>query len=140
MPRAGYDAERAFLNGPFFIRLKDCASITDESRLTRFPASRGPRSQDPGIVLVAPHRSRGEGPMTLDQLLILPCVGLIAGFLASRLVTGHGYGVVGDIVVGILGAVLGWLVLGGWLTDHVLTPLGLPTGSIVGQVIGAFSC
>jgi uncharacterized membrane protein YeaQ/YmgE (transglycosylase-associated protein family) len=76
--------------------------------------------------------------MTLEQLLILAFVGLVAGFLASRLVTGHGYGVVGDIVVGILGAILGWLVLGGWLTDHVLTPLGLPTGSIVGQIIVAF--
>ena len=76
--------------------------------------------------------------MTLEQLLVLALVGLVAGFLASRLVTGHGYGVVGDIVVGILGAVIGWFVLGGFITDHVLVPLGLPTGSIVGQIIVAF--
>jgi len=37
-------------------------------------------------------------------------VGLIAGFLASVVMRGGGYGVVGDIIVGIIGA-----FLGGWL-------------------------
>ena len=31
-------------------------------------------------------------------------VGLIAGFLASRVMRGGGYGLVGDIIVGIVGA------------------------------------
>jgi uncharacterized membrane protein YeaQ/YmgE (transglycosylase-associated protein family) len=35
---------------------------------------------------------------------------LIAGALAGRVVSGHGYGVLGDIVVGGLGA-----LLGGWM-------------------------
>ena len=34
-------------------------------------------------------------------------LGLIAGWLASVLVKGSGYGVVGDIVLGILGALVG---------------------------------
>ncbi len=36
-------------------------------------------------------------------------IGLIAGALAGRVVSGHGYGVVGDIVVGVVGA-----LVGGW--------------------------
>ena len=31
-------------------------------------------------------------------------IGLIAGALAGRVVSGHGYGVAGDIVVGVIGA------------------------------------
>jgi uncharacterized membrane protein YeaQ/YmgE (transglycosylase-associated protein family) len=34
-------------------------------------------------------------------------IGLIAGWLAGQLMKGGGYGVVGDIIVGIVGAVLG---------------------------------
>jgi uncharacterized membrane protein YeaQ/YmgE (transglycosylase-associated protein family) len=34
-------------------------------------------------------------------------IGLIAGWLAGQLMKGGGYGVVGDIVVGIVGALLG---------------------------------
>jgi uncharacterized membrane protein YeaQ/YmgE (transglycosylase-associated protein family) len=34
-------------------------------------------------------------------------VGLIAGFLASRVMRGGGYGLIGDIVVGVIGALIG---------------------------------
>jgi len=40
-------------------------------------------------------------------ILIWCLVGLVAGFLASRVALGHGLGLFGDIVVGILGAFLG---------------------------------
>ena len=39
-------------------------------------------------------------------------VGLIAGWLAGKLTKGGGFGVVGDIVVGILGALLGGFLFG----------------------------
>ena len=39
-------------------------------------------------------------------------VGLIAGWLAGALVKGGGFGVIGDIVVGVLGAVLGGFLFG----------------------------
>lgn len=76
--------------------------------------------------------------MTLDHLLLILLVGLVAGFLATHLVAGHGYGLVGDIVVGIIGALLGFLVLGAFLATYVLVPLGIPATSILGQVIVAF--
>jgi uncharacterized membrane protein YeaQ/YmgE (transglycosylase-associated protein family) len=38
-------------------------------------------------------------------------IGLIAGALAGRVVSGHGYGVLGDIVVGVVGAFAGcWII------------------------------
>jgi uncharacterized membrane protein YeaQ/YmgE (transglycosylase-associated protein family) len=72
--------------------------------------------------------------MTLDQLLLILLVGLVAGFLATHLIAGHGYGLLGDIVVGVLGALLGNVLLGNFLALHVLTPLGIAAGSVLGQV------
>src|SRR5215470_4478980 len=80
----------------------------------------------------------GERAMTLDQLLLLMLVGLVAGFLASHLVAGHGYGLVGDIIVGILGALIGFLLIGDWLAVHVLAPLGIASASVLGQILIAF--
>jgi uncharacterized membrane protein YeaQ/YmgE (transglycosylase-associated protein family) len=76
--------------------------------------------------------------MTLEQLLVIAFVGLVAGYLASRVVTGHGYGVAGDIIVGVIGALIGAYVLGQFITDHVLVPLGIGAGSLVAQIIVAF--
>ncbi len=39
-------------------------------------------------------------------------VGLIAGWLAGKLMRGSGFGVIGDIIIGILGAFLGSWVFG----------------------------
>ena len=60
-------------------------------------------------------------------------VGLIAGWLAGVIMKGGGYGVVGDIVVGILGA-----LLGGWLFSKMgVSAGGGLVGSIVVALIGA---
>jgi uncharacterized membrane protein YeaQ/YmgE (transglycosylase-associated protein family) len=42
-------------------------------------------------------------------------VGLIAGWLAGIVVRGSGYGLIGDLIVGIVGA-----LLGGWIAENVL--------------------
>jgi uncharacterized membrane protein YeaQ/YmgE (transglycosylase-associated protein family) len=47
-------------------------------------------------------------------------IGAIAGWLAGMLVKGGGFGLIGDIIVGIVGA-----VIGGWLAGM----LGLHIGS-----------
>ena len=44
-------------------------------------------------------------------LLAWLIVGLIAGFLASTLMRGGGYGLIGDIVIGIVGAFVGGLLV-----------------------------
>jgi uncharacterized membrane protein YeaQ/YmgE (transglycosylase-associated protein family) len=50
--------------------------------------------------------------VTLDpgSILIWALIGLVAGFLASKVMTGHGKGIVMDIVVGIIGAIAGGLL------------------------------
>jgi uncharacterized membrane protein YeaQ/YmgE (transglycosylase-associated protein family) len=48
----------------------------------------------------------------LDTLIVILLVGLVAGFLASHLVAGHGYGLIGDIAAGVVGAILGTWLLG----------------------------
>ena len=60
-------------------------------------------------------------------------VGLIAGWLAGLIIKGGGYGVVGDIIVGIVGA-----LIGGWLfsTMGVSTGGGL-LGAIIVALVGA---
>ncbi|HVB78028.1 MAG TPA: GlsB/YeaQ/YmgE family stress response membrane protein [Candidatus Nitrosotalea sp.] len=45
--------------------------------------------------------------INLQYILIWALVGLVAGLLASRVMLGHGMGLIADIVVGILGAVIG---------------------------------
>jgi uncharacterized membrane protein YeaQ/YmgE (transglycosylase-associated protein family) len=45
-------------------------------------------------------------------VLIWLIVGLVAGWLAGQAMKGGGYGLVGDIVVGIIGAFLGGLLFG----------------------------
>lgn len=69
--------------------------------------------------------------MTILVWLIL---GLIAGWLASVLMGAGGYGLIGDIVVGILGA-----VAGGWLATRFLglDVTGLNLTSIAIAVGGA---
>ncbi len=42
--------------------------------------------------------------LDLDTILIWALVGLVAGFLASHIALGHGLGLLGDIIVGIIGA------------------------------------
>ena len=70
--------------------------------------------------------------MTLESAVVFIVVGLVAGFLASRVVFGRGRGWLMDIVIGILGA-----ILGGWLAGvlHVSINIG---PSILNQIIVAF--
>jgi uncharacterized membrane protein YeaQ/YmgE (transglycosylase-associated protein family) len=47
----------------------------------------------------------------MDLLWIL-IIGLIAGWLAGKIMKGSGYGVIGDLVIGIVGAFIGGEVFG----------------------------
>jgi len=67
--------------------------------------------------------------LSLSTVLWWLIIGLIAGFLASRVMRGGGYGLVGDIVVGIIGA-----FIGGWLAGL----LGLGANGLIGSIIIAF--
>jgi uncharacterized membrane protein YeaQ/YmgE (transglycosylase-associated protein family) len=54
--------------------------------------------------------NRGEFSMQGEGILVTLFVGLVAGWLAGKVVRGTGFGIIGDILVGIAGAfVAGWL-------------------------------
>ncbi len=46
------------------------------------------------------------------DLLWFLIVGLIAGWLAGKIMKGSGYGILGDLVVGIIGAMIGGEIFG----------------------------
>ena len=50
-----------------------------------------------------------------DNILLWVLVGLVAGFLASHVALGHGLGLFWDVVVGVIGALIGGIVLAGML-------------------------
>ena len=58
-------------------------------------------------------------------------VGLVAGVLASLVMGGTGYGLIGDIIIGIVGA-----FVGGWLFS--LLGVTSPFGGIAGVIFVAF--
>jgi len=60
-------------------------------------------------------------------------VGLIAGFLAGRVMRGGGYGLVGDIIVGVVGG-----LIGGWLAESVLHIGKAVNGINVESILVAF--
>jgi len=71
--------------------------------------------------------------MDINGLIVLIVIGLIAGFLAGKIMKGSGFGVIGDILIGIVGAVIGgwlWGVLRlpgigpWWLTDIIIATVG----------------
>ena len=64
----------------------------------------------------------------ITNLIWWAVVGLIAGWAAGRIMKGGGYGVVMDIVLGVIGA-----VVGGWL----LGVLGVHAGGFIGTILVA---
>jgi uncharacterized membrane protein YeaQ/YmgE (transglycosylase-associated protein family) len=45
-----------------------------------------------------------------QSLLVILVVGIVAGWLAGKIVRGSGFGLIGDLIVGIIGAFIGrWL-------------------------------
>ncbi len=59
-------------------------------------------------------------------------VGLIAGFLAGLVVKGGGFGLIGDVIVGVVGG-----LLGGWISVNLLH-FGNMTGINLESILIAF--
>jgi uncharacterized membrane protein YeaQ/YmgE (transglycosylase-associated protein family) len=71
--------------------------------------------------------------MSLEGILIILLVGAIAGWLAGLIVRGAGFGLIGDIIIGIVGAfIAGWLLPR--LGIHIMSGI---VGAIIDATIGA---
>lgn len=69
----------------------------------------------------------------IDSILVMIVVGAIAGWLAGQIMRGFGYGLIWNIIIGIIGAFVGvWL-----LTTLRIVPFAGFLGSIINATIGA---
>jgi uncharacterized membrane protein YeaQ/YmgE (transglycosylase-associated protein family) len=66
------------------------------------------------------------------RLIWFPLIGLAAGWLAGQLTKGRGFGLAGDLIVGVLGA-----LLGGFLFDLVGLSAHGTCGSLIVATAGA---
>jgi uncharacterized membrane protein YeaQ/YmgE (transglycosylase-associated protein family) len=66
----------------------------------------------------------------MNSLIWFLIIGAIAGWLAGLVMKGRGFGLLGDIIVGIIGA-----FLGGWLFGRLGLSFG---GGLAGSLIVAF--
>jgi uncharacterized membrane protein YeaQ/YmgE (transglycosylase-associated protein family) len=67
--------------------------------------------------------------MNIEQLLVFLLIGGVAGWLGGLIIKGGGFGIIGNIIIGILGA-----VVGGWLFDWLNISVG---GEWMGLLITA---
>ena len=67
-----------------------------------------------------------------ESLLVILFVGLVAGWLAGKVVRGAGFGIIGDIIIGIIGAfIASWLfpklgihIGGGLISEIIYSAIG----------------
>jgi uncharacterized membrane protein YeaQ/YmgE (transglycosylase-associated protein family) len=68
--------------------------------------------------------------LSSQSLLVIIVVGIVAGWLAGRVMEGGGFGLIGDLLVGLVGAFIG---------DWLLPRLGIHLGQgIVALILNAF--
>ncbi len=71
--------------------------------------------------------------LSSEAILVILLVGLAAGWLAGQIVQGTGFGIVGDMVVGVAGA-----FIGDWLMPRSGIHLGFGiVGAVIDATIGA---
>ena len=66
-----------------------------------------------------------------ESLLVILFVGIVAGWLAGRVMEGGGFGLIGDLIVGLVGA-----FIGNWLLPQLGIHLGV---GLVAAIINAFN-
>lgn len=66
--------------------------------------------------------------MGITALIIFLAIGAVAGWLAGTLMKGGGFGLVKNIIIGILGSIIGGFVFG---------LLGIQWGGLVGSIVTA---
>ena len=70
--------------------------------------------------------------MTTQGLILFLLIGVCAGWLAGKIMKGGGFGLAGDLVVGVVGA-----LLGGWVFGLLgIVAYGL-LGSLIMALVGA---
>ena len=66
--------------------------------------------------------------MSTEHLILFLVIGIVAGFLAGKIMKGKGFGLLGDLIVGVIGSFIGYWIFG---------LLGIASGGIIGALIAA---
>lgn len=66
--------------------------------------------------------------MDINSIIIMLAIGAVAGWLGGQIMKGRGFGIIGNIVVGIIGAFLGGFLFG---------LLGISAGGLIGSLVTA---
>jgi len=74
--------------------------------------------------------------MGLVEILIMLAIGAVAGWLAGNFIRGGGFGLIGNIVVGLIGSVVGTF-LGGMVSGAFGWNIPGIVGSIIWATLGA---
>jgi uncharacterized membrane protein YeaQ/YmgE (transglycosylase-associated protein family) len=72
------------------------------------------------------------GHMSTQNLVLFLLVGLVAGWLAGKIMKGSGFGLVGDLIFGVVGS-----FVGAWLFGLLHLAIGGIVGLLVASVVGA---
>lgn len=70
----------------------------------------------------------------MGGLIVFLFIGVVSGWLAGKLTKGKGFGIGGDLVVGIIGALLGGFIFS-IFGFHAFSIVGRIITSVVGAVI-----
>jgi uncharacterized membrane protein YeaQ/YmgE (transglycosylase-associated protein family) len=66
--------------------------------------------------------------MSTEHLLLFLVIGILAGFFAGKIMKGSGFGLIGDLIIGVIGSFIGVWVFG---------LLGISSGGIIGLLAAA---
>lgn len=66
--------------------------------------------------------------MDINSIIIILAIGAVAGWLSGQIMKGRGFGLIGNIVIGIIGAFIGGFLFG---------LLGISAGGLIGSLIMA---
>lgn len=72
--------------------------------------------------------------MTFEQLCILLVVGAVAGWLAGLILRRRGFGLVGNLIIGVAGSFIGRFVLG-VIGFHAGTTLAAVVTAVIGAIL-----
>ena len=100
-----------------------------------YAAPRGPPPARVKLQIVFSISSSGHANMHMsgESLLVIVVVGVVAGWLAGQIVQGTGFGLIGDLLIGIAGA-----FVGSWLLPQLNVHLGEGiVAAIANATIGA---
>lgn len=65
----------------------------------------------------------------MDNMIYFLLIGLVAGWLAGLIMKGRGYGLLGNLVIGVIGA-----FIGGYIFEFI----GLSASGVLGSLVMSF--